>query len=266
MPLRRFVAMLKDYRHTVSGWWDILSHLLLLNSHSSMVPHYTLYTYFRSSCSARVRIAALYKGISLEYKYINLLANEQNSENYARCNNSHTLPTLVVSNDENAHGIHEAFKIQQSVAILEYWEDCHPELPALLPRKPCDRAFVRQLVNIIACDVQPVTNLKILSAVKRAGIEGGQWQREHMTAGLRAYDQVLVSSGCAGAYSVGDSVTLADVVLAPAVDGALRFGVDIACLPNVKRIYEKLQTLPAFIEGGWRAQLDTPEELRRNNA
>jgi maleylacetoacetate isomerase len=227
-----------------------------------MAPHYVLYTYFRSSCSARVRIAAVYKGIPLEYRYINLLEDEQNSEDYSQYNSSHTVPTLLISNEKSAQGTHEVSRIQQSVAILEYWEDCHPDLPALLPRDPKDRALVRQLVNIIACDVQPVTNLKILSAVRKAGIEGQQWQNEHMTAGLAAYEQILVCSGCAGICSVGDNVTLADVVLAPAVEGALRFDVDVGDFPNVQRIYKKLQTLPAFVEGGWRAQLDTPEGLR----
>jgi len=227
-----------------------------------MAPHYTLYTYFRSSCSARVRIAALYKGIPLEYEYINLLTNEQNSEDYSQHNSSHTVPTLIVSNDNGTQDDHDDFKIQQSVAILEYWEDRHPDLPALLPRNPYDRAFVRQLVNIIACDVQPVTNLKIFSAVRETGINAQRWQQEHMTAGLRAYEQILVHSGCTGTYSVGDNVTLADVVLAPAVDGALRFGVDLVCCPNVKRVYDTIQMLPAFVEGGWRTQLDTPEELK----
>jgi maleylacetoacetate isomerase len=227
-----------------------------------MAPHYVLYTYFRSSCSARVRIAAVYKGIPLEYRYINLLEDEQNSEDYSQYNSSHTVPTLLVSNEKSAQGTHEVFRIQQSVAILEYWEDCHPDLPALLPRDPKDRALVRQLVNIIACDVQPVTNLKILSAVRKTGMKGQQWQNEHMTAGLAAYEQILVCSGCVGTCSVGDNVTLADVVLAPAVDGALRFGIDVGDFPNVRRIYKKVQTLPAFIEGGWRAQVDTPEGLR----
>lgn len=77
-----------------------------------MAPHYTLYTYFRSSCSARVRIAARYKGISLEYEYVNLLTSEQNTSWYAQFNSSHTVPTLLVSNDESEGGIEEVFSVQ----------------------------------------------------------------------------------------------------------------------------------------------------------
>lgn len=107
-----------------------------------------------------------------------------------------------------------------------------------------------------------MTNLKIVSAVKEAGIEGRQWQKEHMTAGLAAYEQLLVRNGCAGTFSVGDNVSLADVVLAPAVDGALRFGVNVRDFPNVQRIYDAVQRLPSFVQGGWRAQMDTPQELK----
>jgi len=222
-----------------------------------MAPEYELYTYFRSSCSARVRIAAHWKGIELKYNYVHLLKNEQQASDYVdKYNPSRTVPTLVIR-----QGCKE-FVIRQSVAILEYFEEAHSDLPNLLPpaSDPEARAEVRDLVNIVACDTQPVTNLKILNRVRPLGVAVEQWQQDLMSAGLEAYEKV--ASLTAGKFSVGDAVTMADVVLVPAVDNALRFKVDMSLFPTVKRIREEAQKLDAFQKGGWKAQPDTPEELR----
>lgn len=217
---------------------------------------YQLYTYFRSSCSARVRIAASYKGIPLDFHFVNLLKGEQKSEEYTEVNTSQSLPTLVVTTESG-----ERTSIEQSVAILEYLEETRPELPALLPTNARDWALVRQLVQIVACDIQPVTNLKVLSKVRQAGMDGEAWQREFMAAGLRAYEKTVVRHA-RGTFSVGDDVTMADVVLAPAVDGALRFNVDMDEFPRVKEIYAATQGLAAFRAGSWKTQPDTPEQFR----
>jgi len=222
-----------------------------------MAPEYELYTYFRSSCSARVRIAAHWKGIELKYKYIHLLKNEQQDSDYVdKRNPGKTVPTLVVREDG------KEILIRQSVAMLEYLEEAHPNLPKLLPpaSDPVARARVRDLVNIVACDIQPVTNLRILNKVRPLGVAAEQWQQEFMSAGLEAYEKI--ASSTAGKFSVGDEVTLADVVLVPAVDGASRFKVDISLFPNVKRIFDEAQKLEAFQKGSWKTQPDTPEELR----
>jgi len=123
---------------------------------------------------------------------------------------------------------------------------------------------VRELVSIIACDLQPVTNLRVLKAVKR--VSGGkeevpkEWAKEWMTRGLRAYDTVC--EGCAGRYSVGDSVSMADVCLAPAVEGALRYGVEVQEMKTVWRVYCEVKGLEAFRKGDWKHQVDTPLEFR----
>lgn len=218
--------------------------------------HYELYTYFRSSCSARVRIAANHKGIQLEFHFINLLQGEQKSTEYAEVNTSQSVPTLVVTTADG-----QISTIEQSVAILEYLEETRPDLPPLLPSDANERALVRQLVQIVACDIQPVTNLRILSKVRQAGLDGEAWQREFMAAGLRAYEKTVVRHG-QGVYSIGDSITMADVVLVPAVDGALRFNVDMTEFPRVKKIYEATQQLPAFRAGSWKTQPDTPAQFR----
>ena len=230
----------------------------------AQLPTYELYTYFRSSCSARVRIAAHIKGIPLHYNYILLLKSEQSSPDYRTVNPSESVPTLIVHHPEGSKS-----SIRQSVAALEYLEESHPE-PSLLPPRDdlIARARVRELVDIIACDVQPVTNLRILSRVRKMSTvnpsAGQEWQKHFMTTGLTAYEEIL-ASGSTGKYSVGDVVTMADVCLSPAVDGAMRFGVELDKLPNVVRVYEALQGLEAFQKGGWRTQVDTPDEYRPPN-
>ena len=223
-----------------------------------MAPEYELYSYFRSSCSARVRIAAHFKGVSLKYQFIHLLKNEHQGSDYtAKFNPNKTVPTLVIHHQDGSTAL-----IRQSIAILEYLEEAHPDLPALLPpvSDPQQRAFVRDLVNVVACDIQPVTNLKILNKVKPLGVVGEEWQRDLMGSGLQVYETMV--NDTAGKFSVGDSVTLADVVLVPAVDNALRFKVDMSKLPTVMKIYDACMEVEAFQKGSWKAQGDTPEELR----
>lgn len=221
-----------------------------------MAPEYELYSYFRSSCSARVRIAAHWKGLELKYKYVQLLKDEQKGNDYAGLNPNKTVPTLVVREDGK-----EAL-IRQSVAMLEYFEERHPETPRLLPPSsdPLGRAQVRDLVNIVACDTQPITNLKVLNKVKPLGMETNDWQQTFMGAGLEVYEAVV--SKTAGKYSIGDEVTLADVVLSPAVDNCYRYGVDMTKFPIVEKIYRELMKLDAFKKGSWKTQVDTPENLR----
>lgn len=110
--------------------------------------------------------------------------------------------------------------------------------------------------------MQPPTNLRILKRVKELGGDDKAWAKELMEAGLLAYDKLAAEY--AGEYSVGDEVTLADVCLAPAVEGALRWGVDVKGLGSgtVWRVYEKVRGEEAFLRGDWRHQGDTPEEFR----
>ena len=221
-----------------------------------MARSYILYTYFRSSCSARVRIAAYLKGIELEYKFIHLLKNDHQSDSYGSVNPSQSVPTLIVAEDGK-----EKVTIRQSIAILEYFEETFPNATPLLPASdPVARAKARELVDIVACDIQPVTNLRILQRVRPAGIDANEWQQHFMAAGLRAYETLVASY--AGKYSVGDSVTLADVTLAPAVDNAVRYGVDMGQFPTISRITEELEKVEAFEKGSWKNQPDTPEDLR----
>jgi maleylacetoacetate isomerase len=220
---------------------------------------YVLYSYFRSSCSARIRIAAHLKDIPLEYKYVNLVKGAQHSKDYHGLNPSESVPTLVV---HDAGSGAEITRIRQSVAILEFLEEVEDD-PKLLPDETLERAKVRELLNIISCDIQPVTNLRVLNFIKSHGISADEWQQHFMRLGFQAYEELLATSG--GKFSVGDSVSLADCALAPAVDGVLRFGVQVETeFPRVWKIWRELSELKAFQNGRWDSQPDTPEELKRH--
>jgi maleylacetoacetate isomerase len=108
--------------------------------------------------------------------------------------------------------------------------------------------------------VQPLTNLRVLKRVKELGGDMKTWAKEIMMEGLRAYDKV--AEKYAGEFSVGDEITMADVVLAPACEGALRFEVDLEQFPTVGRVYKRISVLDAFKKGDWKHQEDTPEEFR----
>jgi len=218
---------------------------------------YSLYTYFRSSCSGRIRIALNLKKIPYKPVYVNLLKGDQSSADYEKINPSRAVPTLQVTKSGK-----DTF-ISQSVAILEYLEEKFPGQNPLLPpiTDPEARASVRALVNIIAADTQPVTNLRILQRVDRLGASKEDWSRELQEQGLAAYERVITAT--AGKYSVGDSITLADVCLVPAVWGAVRWGVDMTAFPTIQRIYEEMDKEPAVQEAHWAKQADTPEGLRQ---
>ncbi|KAL7928660.1 glutathione S-transferase [Trichoderma chlorosporum] len=220
-------------------------------------PTYTIYSYFRSSCSARLRIALNLKGIEYETKTVNLLKGEQLSSEHKARNPTATVPLLI-----RTAGDGSVFKVGQSVAAIEYLEESHPQSYHLLPptSNPEARAATRALASIIACDLQPVTNLKIMKRVRALGGNAEQWNKEIMTEVLEAYESAV--KDWAGEYSVGDDVTLADVCLLPAVWGAQRFGVDFGAFPIISGISEKLNKHPAVLKAHWQNQPDTPEELR----
>ncbi|KAL5339444.1 glutathione S-transferase [Aspergillus crustosus] len=223
-------------------------------------PSINLYTYFRSSCSARLRIALELKSIPYTSTPINLLKNEQSGPRNTSVNPSATVPTLIITYPNSPE--REPVKITQSLAALEYLDEAFPNLPRLLPSpsQPETRALVRTLANIVSCDIQPVTNLRILKRVAPFGVDRAAWSKELIEDGLYAYESIVKES--AGVYSVGDEITVADLCLIPAIWGAERVGVDLTVFPTVKRIAEALEGVEAVRKGHWRTQEDTPEELR----
>jgi maleylacetoacetate isomerase len=220
----------------------------------------TLYTYFRSSCSARLRIALHLKNIPFTPIFINLLHDEQSTPAHLTINPSATVPTLIITHTSSP-STPKTVTITQSLAALEYLDEAFPNTgPALLPSDPETRALVRTLSQIIACDVQPVTNLRILKRVAPLGADRAVWSRGLIEDGLRAYEAVV--QGSAGRFSVGDEITMADVCLVPAAWGAERVGVDLSAFPTVERIVSNLEMEEAVKKGHWQTQPDTPEDLR----
>lgn len=220
------------------------------------MPKLTLYTYFRSSCSARLRIALHLKEIEFTPIFVNLLKDEQSSSAHKAINPSGLVPALVVEQDD-----HATLTITQSLAALEYIDETFPaQGPALLPSDPESRAQVRTLASIIACDVQPVTNLKILKRVAPLGADRASWSKDLIEEGLRAYEATVSRS--AGRFSVGDTITMADICLIPAAWGAQRVGVDLSAFPTTHQIIQNLEQESCVKRGHWQTQPDTPDDLR----
>ncbi|CAK7210590.1 hypothetical protein SBRCBS47491_000824 [Sporothrix bragantina] len=218
----------------------------------------TLYTYFRSSCSARVRTAAALKGISMTPQYVNILQGQQSEDAYkVRINPCGTVPAIAVRLPDGTESI-----IRQSAAILEFFEEAFPDKRPLLPptSQLLQRATVRDIVNFITSDIQPKTNSSVLKRMKDFGVESADWCQEHMVPGFRTVNTILESS--AGKHAVGDEITLADVLLAPAVEAALRWSVDLTQFPKVLQVYNACKDLPEFVQADWKHQDDTPEQFR----
>lgn len=199
-----------------------------------------LHSYWRSSCSYRVRFALALKGIKYEYRAVNLLKSEQKEDSYTSLNPTELLPTLEI----------DGVKLVQSGAILEYLEETRPESP-LLPKDPKDRAIVRALRDIIGCDTQPVQNLKVLKRAmaffdseEEKNKQKLAWGKTTIEEGFKGLEALM--SKVSGKYSFGDSITLPDLYLAPQIYNAKRFGVDLSAYPTISRVYDALEQHPAF--------------------
>lgn len=230
---------------------------------TAATPRYTLYSYFRSSCSARLRIMLNHKGIPYDLVPVNLLRDEQLSDAHRARNPSCSVPLLVAPADPADPAARSPFAIGQSLAALEYLDEAHPGTPPGLPppRDARARARVRALAAIVAADTQPVTNLRIMRRVRALGADAELWNRELMADGLRAYEAVAREH--AGAYSYGDALSIADACLVPAVWNARRFGLDVdAHFPTIARVVARLEQLPAVRRAGYFVQPDTPDALR----
>ncbi|AOS98181.1 Maleylpyruvate isomerase [Microbulbifer aggregans] len=196
-----------------------------------------LHGYFRSSASYRVRIGLNLKGLSFEYKAVNLLKNEQRAEEYTRLNPQGLVPALVDGEQV----------LTQSLAILEWLDETHPQ-PALLPDSPTERARIRALAYGIACDIQPIQNLRILRYLQSEyGLSDEQkmgWIRHWIHEGFAALENQLHPAP----FAAGDKPGLFECCLMPQIYSAERFGMDIADYPAIHRIMLACNEIPAFIE------------------
>ncbi|CAM3736802.1 maleylacetoacetate isomerase [Bordetella sputigena] len=210
-----------------------------------------LYSYFRSSAAYRVRIALNLKGLPYEYAPVHLLKDggQQLKPEYTRLNPQALLPTLV---DGDA-------VLTQSMAIIEYLEETHPQ-PPLLPATPIARARVRALAQGIACDIHPLNNLRVLRYLKREfdlpDEARDRWYRHWVESGLLALERMLADSPDTGTYCHGDTPTMADACLVPQVFNARRLDCDLSAMPNIVRIDAACLALPAFAQAAPDAQPD----------
>ena len=198
-----------------------------------------LYNYFRSSASFRVRIALELKGLPYDYVPVHLVKGEHKQPQYAALSPTLLVPTLVTD---------EGLALGQSMAIIEYLDETHPE-PPLLPRDPIGRARVRALAQSIACEIHPLNNLRVLKYLVRelqvSEEAKNTWYRHWVRSGLEMFEQELARLP-AGTYCYGDTPTLADCCLVPQIFNGKRFGTDFGGLTRTMAAFEACMQLPAF--------------------
>ena len=200
-----------------------------------------LYTYFRSSAAYRVRIALNLKGLAWEAASVHLVrgGGEQHQPDYRALNPNGLVPAL------DDHGL----LLTQSLAIIEYLDETHPE-PALLPGDAVARARIRAIAQTISCDVHPINNLRVLQYLTRElGASDAQktaWYRHWTELGLEAVEAMLAGDAHTGVFCHGDTPTLADCCLVPQVFNARRFGCDLSAMQTLLRIVERCEAIEAF--------------------
>ena len=196
--------------------------------------------YFRSSAAYRVRIALNLKNIKAEHEYRHLRKGEHAAPDYAAINPQKLIPALRLDSGD---------LLTQSLAILEYLEETHPN-PPILPRDPVGRARVRALSLILAADVHPIQNLRVMGYIRKnygqddAGAV--EWARHWVATGFDAYEASVASDKSTGTFSHGNTPTMADLCLVPQVFNAQRFKVDMSKYPTIQRINDTCLKLPAF--------------------
>jgi maleylacetoacetate isomerase len=196
--------------------------------------------YFRSSAAFRVRIALNLKGIAVEHASRHLRRGEQSSADYAALNPQKLVPALVLDDGR---------VLTQSLAILEYLEETHPE-PPLLPRDPVGRAHVRALSLIVSADIHPIQNLRVMAYLRQKFGQTEEsaftWSRHWIETGFDAYEAMLTQRSSGATFSHGNSPTMADMCLVPQVFNATRFKVDMYRYPGIQSVYDACMKLPAF--------------------
>jgi maleylacetoacetate isomerase len=210
-----------------------------------------LYTFFRSSASFRVRIALNLKGIAYDQAPIHLRrgGGEQLGAAYRAVNPQALVPAL----DDNGK------IITQSLAIIEYLDEKTPT-PPLLPRDPADKALVRSMALVIACEVHPIQNLRVLQYVKTAyhqtDDQVNRWAQHWIDLGLTALEQMIAAQSPLGRFCFGDTPTLADICLVPQLGNARRYGCDLSQYPAILNIEKNCMSVPAFIDAAPEKQPD----------
>ncbi len=210
-----------------------------------------LYTYWRSTAAFRVRIALNLKKLDYEQIPIHLVRDggEQHNEAYSLVNPQRQVPVLRDGDRV----------IMQSMAIIEYLEELYPE-NSLLPSLARERARVRGIAQLIACDMHPLNNLRVLNYLtKQLKLDETaklEWYQHWMNTGFKALEHLLAESPTTGAYCEGESPTLADLCLVPQVYNAVRWDCDLRSFPEIMRINNNCLKLDAFHQAAPEQQAD----------
>ena len=214
----------------------------------------TLYSYWRSSAAYRVRIGLALKGLRYDTLPVHLVRNggEQHAPDYAAANPQKLVPMLV----------HGQRRMRQSLAILEYLDEVWPE-PPLLPATARGRQRVRALSQVVACDIHPLNNLRVVRFLEHEWNvpqpERDVWMRHWMVEGLDAFEALLADHPSTAEFCEGHLPTLADCCLVPQLYNARRFGVDLEPYPTIRRIEAACLAHPAFDAARPENQPDAPK-------
>ena len=198
-----------------------------------------LYSFFRSGTSHRLRIALNLKGLETEYLPVDLRKEVHFSEEFRQINPQGFVPALIVGDEV----------LTQTPAIIEWLEESYPT-PALLPIDSKQRIYVRTLSSIVACDMHPLNNRRVLERLRKVLGQNEQaineWCQTWIIDGFNAFEAQLKRQGYYGKFCCGDSPTFADVYLIPQVESAHRFNVDISAWPIIEKINQFCMSLPEF--------------------
>ena len=213
-----------------------------------------LHSYWRATAPYRVRIGLCLKGLAFDYAPVNLLKNEQGAAPYKDLYNRQALVPALTADGE---------VLTQSLAILEWLDETYPD-PPLLPKSPRDRAIVRAMAEIVACDIHPLNNLRILKALDALGHPtGGEdqqaWGSRWIADGFAALEPMVAKHG--GGFSFGETPTIADCVLIPQLWSSSRFAVDMSPFPALSAVAARAAQHPAFQAAHPDRQPDKPENL-----
>lgn len=212
----------------------------------------TLYGYWRSSAAYRLRIALNLKQVSYEQVSINLKEGEQGQPEWLSKQPQGLVPLLEHGDDA----------LVQSPAILEWIEETWPE-PALLPRDPAERARIRGWCSVIACDIHPLQNLRVLkaaAAIDGSGFDGMKaWAKRWIESGLSALETMVAGQPRKGAFLFGDAPGMAEVYLVPQLYNARRWEADLSACPVLLAADEAARALPAFAEAAPENQADAED-------
>lgn len=209
-----------------------------------------IYGYFRSSAAYRVRIALALKGLSAALEPVHLLRAEQRAANFLALNPQGLVPVLV----DDSH------VISQSLAICEYLDEAYPDTSRLLCGDAAARARIRSLALLVACDIHPLNNLRVLQALQSRfqlnESDKQAWYQHWVCEGFNALEQRLAYESETGVFCHGDVPTLADVFLVPQVYNAQRAAVDMQAYPTINRVHAACMALPAFASAHPEVQAD----------